>query len=132
VHDALDFWLGEWDARWDGGTGTNTISRDLDGRVIVERFESPELRGLSVSVYDRDAWRQAWVDSNGAYLDFVGGPAGDEFELRHVRDDAQFRMRFTAIAADSFVWLWERRQDDGGWELQWRIDYSRRRGSRYA
>ena len=35
-------------------------------------------------------------------------------------------MRFTEIAADSFVWLWERGADDG-WTVQWRIDYTRRR-----
>jgi hypothetical protein len=125
VDGDLDFWLGEWDVRWDGGSGTNTVARDLDGAAIVERFESPELRGLSVSVFERDVWRQTWVDSNRSYLDFEGGRTGDEFQLLNLREDAQFRMRFTEIASDSLVWLWERRTDDG-WELKWRIDYSRR------
>ena len=129
MNGELDFWLGEWDARWDGGAGTNTITRELGGAVILERFESAELRGMSVSVHDRGRWRQTWVDGNGTYFDFEGGPSGDEFELLHAREDARFRMRFTEIAADSFVWLWERGTDDE-WELQWRIDYSRSRGSR--
>ena len=35
--------------------------------------------GLSVSVPDPegDGWRQTWVDSNGSYWHFVGGPQPD-------------------------------------------------------
>lgn len=36
----LDFWLGSWRARWDGGEGTNTITREFDRKVVVERFEA--------------------------------------------------------------------------------------------
>lgn len=122
---ALDFWVGEWDGRWEGGGGTNSVTSELGGTVILERFQSPELQGLSVSVNDGSQWRQTWVDSNNTYLDFQGGATGDDFELVHVREDAVFRMRFTEIAHDSFVWLWEQRLD-GSWELKWRIDYTRR------
>jgi hypothetical protein len=120
----LDFWVGEWDGRWDGGAGTNSITSELGGAVILERFESPQLRGISVSVHDGGGWRQTWVDSNNAYLDFQGGKVGDDFELTHVRDDAVFRMRFTEIEPESFVWLWEQRLG-GNWDLKWRIDYER-------
>ena len=53
--DALDFWLGTWDATWEGGNGTNTISRELHDAVVIERFEAgpPEpWSGMSVSVHD--------------------------------------------------------------------------------
>ena len=56
--DDLDFWVGEWDARWDGGHGTNTVTSELDGAVILERFDGrpgTTLRGLSVSVFDARA-----------------------------------------------------------------------------
>ena len=102
---------------------TNLKAQPFDARLA-------DLRGMSVSVHDGDRWRQTWVDSNDTYLDFAGGWAGDEFELLHVNEDACFRMRFTEIAADSLVWLWERRVS-AVWELKWRIDYARRsRGSR--
>ena len=78
----LDFWVGEWDARWEGGSGTNVISAELD-------------------------------------------------------DPVQFRMRFTEVRDDSFVWLWQRRGPkregpdregpDPAWTDQWRIDYTRKR-----
>ena len=34
--DALDFWLGTWACAWDGGHGTNTVTREFDGRVVQE------------------------------------------------------------------------------------------------
>src|SRR5689334_17544269 len=76
---ALDFWIGRWAVSWaGGGNGTNTIRRILDDRVIEESFEgrddSETLLGRGLSVVDTSdgRWRQTWVDSNGAYLDFVG------------------------------------------------------------
>jgi hypothetical protein len=132
----FDFWLGEWDCRWHGGHGTNVVTAELDGAVILERFESRSgtlLRGISVSVYDGPAeeWRQTCVDSTRAYLEFVGGIRDGEMELRRAAQEngriVRYRMRFTDVQADGLVWLWERRNEDGGeWELQWRIDYSRR------
>ena len=67
----LDFWLGSWHVAWKGGDGTNNVARELDGQVVVERFEGRpalELQGLSVSVFDAesDLWRQTWVDDQGA------------------------------------------------------------------
>jgi hypothetical protein len=131
----FDFWLGEWDCRWQGGNGTNVVTAELDGAVILERFESCSgtlLRGISVSVYDGAAgeWRQTWVDSTRAYLEFVGGIRDGEMELRRTAQEngciVRYRMRFTDVEADRLVWLWERRNGDGReWELQWRIDYAR-------
>jgi hypothetical protein len=122
VNGEFDFWPGRWDVRWDGGEGTNTITRELGGAVLLERFESADLQGLSVTVHDGTEWRQTWVDGNHTYLDFRGGPVGDEVQLVHSSEN--LRMRFTEIDADSLVWLWERRVDEQ-WELAWRIDYAR-------
>src|SRR5262245_45573121 len=76
---ALDFWLGSWIVSWaGGGHGTNVIRRILDERVIEESFDGSDtdgsLKGRSLSVMDAGSggWRQTWVDSNGAFLDFVG------------------------------------------------------------
>jgi hypothetical protein len=56
--NALDFWLGTWACTWEGGQGTNTITREFDGRVVQERFEAIEpeaFSGLSVSVSPKTA-----------------------------------------------------------------------------
>ena len=131
----LDFWLGSWHARWDGGEGTNTITPEFDGKVVVERFEgrpAMELTGFSVSVFDAEAdvWRQTWVDDNGSYLALTGGSVGDTFVLQMstVRGGVptELRMVFCEIEADSFRWLWERSRDGGAtWDLAWEIAYTR-------
>jgi hypothetical protein len=71
----FDFWLGEWDATWgEDGKSTNHVTRILDGKVVQEDFNAPDLHGMSFSVYDaqRKLWCQTWIDNNGSYLDFTG------------------------------------------------------------
>src|SRR5258708_30983442 len=84
----LDFWLGEWDATWDGGHGTNHLHRVLRDRVVLEEFDEAAessgdaaLHGRSWSVFDPEPriWRQTWVDDQGGYLDFVGARADGWF-----------------------------------------------------
>jgi hypothetical protein len=130
----FDFWLGAWDARWEGGQGTNTVTAELGGTVIMERFDGrpgTPLQGISVSVYDatESIWRQAWVDSTGGYLDFTGGPIQGGMELRRAArvDAPPYRMRFVDIRPGSFTWHWESWNEAASlWDEQWRIDYTRR------
>jgi hypothetical protein len=131
---ALDFWLGDWSCTWDGGGGRNRITKELDGHVVVERFEShaPERwSGMSLSVYDRRAgWRQTWVDSTGNYWAFDGEPegAGIVFRTVDLEDEREIarRMVFSGIEADTFEWRWERSLDAGEtWETIWSIHYVR-------
>jgi len=132
--DALDFWLGTWTATWRGGGGLNTVTRELNGVVVVERFEAgpPEpWSGMSVSVHDpsTDAWRQTWVDSNGSYWHFVGSrtPEGIVFATPEpVDEDRRFkRMVFSAIERDAFHWRWESSSDASAWQERWAIVYRR-------
>ncbi|HVQ88538.1 MAG TPA: hypothetical protein VMT88_10190 [Actinomycetes bacterium] len=132
----LDFWIGEWDASWDGGEGSNTVTRELDGRVVVERFEAPPpepFSGMSVSVPvgDTDDWRQTWVDSTGSYWTFVGGPQTDGTFILGTpeRVDAEQvfkRMVFSDITYDSFNWRWEFSGDGVDWQQRWAIRYNRK------
>lgn len=135
--DALDFWLGSWNVSWvGGGHGTNVIRRILDDRVIEESFEGSDpagsLQGRSLSVMDAmgGGWRQTWVDSNGAYLDFVGvevdGRIG--FQRHAIVDGAAVvqRMVWIDVMAETFRWQWQRSVDGGAtWQVVWEIDYQR-------
>src|SRR5690242_901772 len=104
----FDFWLGEWDLTWQGGRGTNSIRSILDGHVIEERFHSDDipLHGISLSVYGSQLgqWRQTWVDSQGSYLDLVGGWDGERMILTTSRmregKPIVLRMVFSNIAPD--------------------------------
>lgn len=139
----FDFWVGEWDLHWEApdGTieyGTNTIEKILDGKVILENFEATSGRfkgykGKSFSVYHAKdkTWKQTWVDSEGAYLDFSGETGGEKriFIRDGVGRDGKpvmQRMVFRDITINSLTWDWERSTDNGQtWQLQWRIEYQR-------
>jgi hypothetical protein len=132
----LDFWLGTWDCTWEGGRGTNTVTRELDGHVVVERFEAvgdEPFSGLSVSAPDplTGGWRQTWVDSTGSYWAFVGGRRSDgTFVLgtadRVDADRLYKRMIFSDIGPDGFAWTWEGSPDRRTWTQKWAITYRRR------
>ncbi len=135
--DALDFWLGRWVVSWAGaGHGTNTIRRVLNDQAIEESFdgsdESNSLEGRSLSVRDAadGRWRQTWVDSTGAYLDFVG--AGVDGRISFQREAITGagtilqRMVWLDVTTDAFRWQWQRSADGGAtWDVVWEIDYRR-------
>ena len=131
---AFDFWLGEWDCEFEGGHATNSIMREFDGHVIVERFaaDRPQaFAGTSLSVFDeRVGWRQAWVAQGGSYWHFVGAlvdgnPAFSTPE--RVDEPALYkRMVFTDITTDTFRWRWESSPDGEAWTVNWQIAYTRR------
>ena len=136
----LDFWLGEWDLSWEGGSGSNLITRRFDDCVIEENFSGQVPSGLflghSVSVWDgrRGEWRQTWVDNQGSYLVFTGGIGEDEVmrlhgETRELPDGRTqvTRMSWIDVEDDSLDWHWERSVDGGvTWEMVWAIHYERR------
>jgi hypothetical protein len=134
--DDLSFWLGSWDCTWDGGHGTNDVTLELDGHVIVERFRAvaPDpFDGMSVSVPDRDGtgWRQTWVDSSGSYWHLVGGRQPDGTFVFGTPEpvDADLlykRMVFSDITADTLAWRWEASPDAVTWQQRWAITYRRR------
>ena len=132
----LDFWIGTWDCRWDGGAGTNTVTREMGGHVVVERFEAAgeePFSGLSLSVPDplTGHWRQTWVDSTGSYWAFVGGLRSDGTFVfgttdRVDADQLYKRMIFSDIGPHAFAWRWEGSPDRRSWTQKWAIKYLRR------
>ncbi|WP_439567504.1 hypothetical protein [Sphingopyxis sp.] len=79
---AFDFWVGEWDVYPNGAAtrvATSSIEAMFTGCAIRETWKPLNGGGGgSFSHYDgeRRHWRQMWVDSSGARVDFDGGPAG--------------------------------------------------------
>jgi hypothetical protein len=138
---AFDFWLGKWNATWteNGVTchGANTITRTMNNKVIHESFRildgaNKGFTGESFSVLDKTdkQWKQTWIDSEGAYLDFTGAVDGDtkifERSFKNVEGKNLYqRMRFYNITKDSFMWDWEKSEDGKTWNLAWQISYTR-------
>ena len=133
----FDFWLGEWNLSSNGKpAGTNTITREYDGAVIMERFVGSgdnQLEGMSVSVFNPRTgnWHQTWVDNQGGYLDFTGGFSDGKMILSRKTTiegkEVQQRMVWFNITPASFDWSWER-SDDGGstWKTLWPLHYQRK------
>lgn len=143
LENAFDFWVGEWNAEWGSGdqkgTGTNTITKKLDDKVINEDFKiltgtNAGFHGTSISVFNprNKSWHQAWADNNGGFFNFVGEIDGEKkmFKTLPVEKDGQVnqqRMVFYNITKESFTWDWEGTKDGGTtWNLLWRINYTRK------
>lgn len=99
----FDFWVGEWDVRDPTGkvTGVNTITREMDGCLIVERWRSANGgTGQSWNYYDRNEgkWKQLWVGL-GLLLHMEGGLTGGsmvmEGPLEYMGQDRTTRLRGT-------------------------------------
>ena len=136
----FDFWVGEWNLTWqdkDGNTltGSNNITKILNGCVIEENFKGGNFIGKSVSVYNPNkiVWQQTWVDNGGSYLEFVGGFEDGKMTLsREITTEENKkimqRMIFYNIANNELDWNWEKSTDNGKtWQLAWKIHYSRKK-----
>ena len=134
----IDFWLGDWDAKWNAspgnpaGEGTNSITRTYDGCVTEEHFDGGALKGHSVTLYfaPTQEWRQTWVDNQGSYIDLMGGPDGKgDFVLTTLPKPSgrASRMIFTDIKPDSFLWRWQASADGKTWVDSWVIRYMRKK-----
>ncbi len=131
-HHIMDFWVGSWDLTWQGGKGTNTITKTHGGCVVQEDFNSANLNGLSISSYDINAktWRQIWVDNQNGFLNLFGKKDGENFIFHTTPNlenpNIQLQMVFSDIKKDSFIWTWQRTESNGEeWNNLWQISYKR-------
>lgn len=131
-HDDIDFWVGKWNATWEGGSGTNEITREYNGCVIRENFKGSNLKGMSVSSYSPvdKMWRQIWLDEQNGFLDLKGFYDGDNYIFHTTPNpgnpDTQLQMVFSDIKHESFTWTWMSTTDGGkNWQNNWQISYSR-------
>lgn len=77
LHRQFDFWLGSWEV-YDGErrlVGTNTITAEEAGCVLIERWHGERSSGMSVNYVDPATaqWRQNWVASSGYIVELAGG-----------------------------------------------------------
>jgi hypothetical protein len=140
----FDFWLGKWEVTWEEGngktgSGTNHITKILDGTAIKEEFQilkgqSKGFKGTSISSYHKrfNTWKQAWADNQNNFYYFTGKIDGNkrifQTDIFPMNDGKEFtqRMVFYNIKQNSFTWDWQSSTDGGkNWKLNWRIQYKR-------
>jgi hypothetical protein len=142
--NAFDFWVGKWELTWkdkDGtiATGKNSIKKILKDRVVRENFEvlsgsNKGFRGKSWSVYNTATkqWRQTWVDTQGAYLEFTGDITNGNRIFKRTFKNAKGknviqRMIFRNITKNEFDWDWQISADGKSWQTQWSIHYKKKK-----
>jgi hypothetical protein len=132
----FDVWGGHWNLTWgDSATGTNTITKEYDDCVIIERFDgtpATPFKGMSVSTFNKKLgkWQQTWVDNQGGYLDFTGEYSNGKMILAReasIEGKTEWqRMVWHNITENSLDWNWEKSSDGGqSWETAWQIHYHR-------
>ncbi len=113
--------------------GTIKGENILEGKDLQEHFKDPSKKfyETSISVYNRrdSIWHQAWADNNGGFYEFVGEVhEGIRIFKTKVKDSrgAIYRMVFSKISKDSFIWSWRGIRDDWEeWKTVWEIKYKR-------
>lgn len=132
----FDFWIGDWEVFSPKGdrVGENRISREIAGRVLVERYRGRKgYQGSSFNSYEpaSRSWRQTWVDSEGLTLNLVGGIVDGRMVLTGSRRPetagVQDRISWEPRQDGSVRQLWESSKDGGKtWTVAFDGIYRRR------
>ncbi|MEX0599162.1 MAG: hypothetical protein WD205_00885, partial [Rhodothermales bacterium] len=78
----FDFWIGSWEVfnPDDQRVGTNAITMDEEGCVLIERWTGAQgSTGTSINYFDPSTatWKQRWAASAGYLVELDGGLDGD-------------------------------------------------------
>jgi hypothetical protein len=136
----FDFWVGRWDVFAatdpDRKIAESVIEKLYRGCAIRENWQPGAAGGGSLSAYvpaDR-GWRQTWVDSSGAWVEFRGGVSGGAMLLQGVWPQPEkprqiMRMTYT-VRPDGAVQQRGDTSDDDGRSWQPNFDFIYRRSDR--
>ena len=125
-HSQFDFWVGKWDVYRTGTEGlvARSLIEKLYGGCAVRENWMPVRGGgggsLNNYVTAEGKWRQTWVDSSNARVDFAGGLVGEAMVLTGFWKDVNgpgrsghVRMTFTPADDESVRQLGEVSIDEG-------------------
>ena len=123
-HRQFDFWVGRWAVSPAGKPNVvaeSLIERVYGGCGIRENWMPKNHQdGGSLNSYVpvEKAWRQTWIDSSGARVEFVGGWNGKAMVLTGAWPDASGKIRTVRMtytkAADGSVRQFGEASYDGG------------------
>ena len=125
-HRQFDFWVGQWNVYPTGNDKliAHSLIESVYGGCGVRENWMP-LSGadggsLNIYVPRENAWRQTWIDSNGARVEFKGSWTGGAMVLEGLWNnvlgpgqDALVRMTYTLVGDGAVRQFGEMSQDDG-------------------
>jgi hypothetical protein len=139
----FDFWVGRWTVspatHPEVHLADSLIEKVYRGCGVRENWMPLNGAGggsLNSYVPAEDAWRQTWIDSSGARVDFKGGLEGSAMVLTGVwpqpgHPNQLTRMTYTPGADGSVRQAGETSDDNGKtWRLSFDLIYRRAPGSR--
>lgn len=141
-HKQFDFWVGDWEVyltdKPEQMVGGSLIEKIYGDCVIRENWQPFTLQaGGSLNNYDsaQKIWRQTWVDSQNARVDFTGGLENGKMVLTGLwkgsggpGKDRLTRMTFSREAGGTVRQLGEVSSDGGkSWSESFDFTYKPRR-----
>ncbi len=127
----LDFWIGRWDVypakQPDKLVAHSLIESVYAGCAIRENWmplANPGGGSLSAWVPGQKGWRQTWVDSSGAWVEFQGGMQGNALVLEG-EWGKRTRMRYEPLPDGSIRQSGEALGADGKWSPSFDLIYRR-------
>ncbi|HKO54528.1 MAG TPA: hypothetical protein VJ276_01545 [Thermoanaerobaculia bacterium] len=100
----FDYWLGEWDVQSNGQKiARSSIQLILDDCVVFENYATIDGRyaGKSFSVWNapRRQWEQRYVDTTGAFHEWIGALEGDHlvFTWRYELNGVKTLQKMTYV-----------------------------------
>lgn len=122
---AFDFWVGDWVVERGGQRlGTNTITREQHGCVLLERWtDTFGGAGTSFTFLDptADRWRQLWIDGSGRIAEYAGGFESADRLVMEARTaspgaaDGRSRGTWTRNPDGTVRQVFEAQSADGTW-----------------
>ena len=137
----FDFWVGSWDVHTSNGTfaGTNTISREERGCVLIENWRNAYGgTGMSINYVDKitGEWVQVWNAEGGSQINIRGGMTEEGMSMSgtiHYVATGQtqpFRALWTPLEDGRVRQFFEASNDDGEtWTAWFEGFYSRSEGT---
>lgn len=134
----FDFWVGSWDVYPTGGNelvAHSLIESVYNGCGVRENWMPLKVENsggsLNIYVLAEKAWRQTWIDSSGARVDFKGGLIGRAMVLEGYWQDfvapgkgALVRMTYSQASDRSVRQFGEASEDNGkSWHSSFDFTY---------
>jgi tetratricopeptide (TPR) repeat protein len=132
----FDFWIGDWDVFVQGRkVGENLVEREVNGCILVENWKNTGGgTGKSINVYNavRKKWKQFYVGSQGAVLEFEGEYKDKILHMTSETIDTagaktMHILEFRDLPDKTVRQLWKQSTDNGKtWNTVWDSIYKRK------